>query len=72
VAGLVRMQMRAHKNVRQCGNDESCDFISLRMAGLVDENGKTMKIAPGQYAPNSRVESLARENYKSARVSVWM
>jgi hypothetical protein len=46
-------------------------IIHLRTAGLVDENGKRMQTAPGQYAPNSRVESLARENYDSARVSAF-
>jgi hypothetical protein len=44
-------------------------LYSLKTAGLVDENGKTMQTAPGQYTPNSRIESLARENYRSARVS---
>lgn len=29
-----------------------------------------MPTAPGQYAPNSRVECLAKDNYKCARVSV--
>jgi hypothetical protein len=45
-------------------------FYFTTDAGLVDGDGKAMRTAPGQYAPNSRVESLARENYKSARVSI--
>jgi hypothetical protein len=31
-----------------------------------------MPTAPGQYAPNSRVESLAREHYKSAQVGAFI
>jgi hypothetical protein len=60
--------MRVCKNV----SDHSLclEFISLStLAGLVDENGKTLPTAPGQYTPNSRVESFARDNYKAAQVS---
>jgi hypothetical protein len=63
----------ADESLQKCERSFAClEFISLStLAGLVDENGKTLPTAPGQYAPNSRVESFARENYKAAQVSAF-